>query len=126
MMGLAIGLSLWALLVTPVMGEETPKASSASETNSLRRIAPLDSLSSAASSRKQATWLSHAGEHEQALEVLTKAIERFPDDSGIYWQRAGLYVQLERYEEAIADYRQVSRLVPMFVEPYGVRGGFSS
>ena len=54
-------------------------------------------------------WLGEAyrrrGLFDQALEHFLKAVARIPDDPDLRLNLAGLYVQLERYPEAIEQYQ---------------------
>jgi tetratricopeptide (TPR) repeat protein len=53
-----------------------------------------------------------AGDHREAIDALTFAIELSPDFSNLYYWRADSFVRLEKYDEAILDYREALALEP--------------
>jgi tetratricopeptide (TPR) repeat protein len=51
-----------------------------------------------------------AGDLEEAVKIMTEAIERSPNEVDLVAKRASLYVELERYDEAIADFDTAVRI----------------
>ncbi len=54
----------------------------------------------------------HLGHHDRAWHSYTSALEADPRAVDAYLNRANLAVSLERYEDAVADYRTVLDLAP--------------
>ncbi len=54
------------------------------------------------------------GEYAQAKEILTKAIEEFPNAPQIYYYRGLVNEAQKRYAEALKDYSQVTKLAPNY------------
>ncbi len=55
----------------------------------------------------------------EAVNELNKMIEAQPDDEGLYFVRAELFYKLNRYGEAMNDYRKVTELNPENKEAAG-------
>lgn len=51
-----------------------------------------------------------AGEHEQALAVAKKAIQRFPDKAALYVHAGDICRSMKRYEEAFSHWRKALEL----------------
>lgn len=59
---------------------------------------------------------------EQAIEVFTKGLERYPDSYQLLRQRGHRYISTRRIEEGLADLRRAAELIeglPYWVEPDG-------
>jgi tetratricopeptide (TPR) repeat protein len=54
------------------------------------------------------------GDKEKTLEDYTRAIEMDPQRPGPHWNRASLYEQLGRIEEAIIDYENTLKADPTY------------
>lgn len=59
-----------------------------------------------------AELFSRAGSWEKSLHFWTKALELNPDNLGGHYHRAFSLVELQRYEEAIADYEFILKAKP--------------
>ena len=78
----------------------------------------------------QATSLSEHGQskpnqdfHKQAIELLDKAIELYPDFASAHYDRGGAKYRLGYYKAAIEDFDKVIELYPNHVGAYFSRGG---
>src|SRR5689334_4626039 len=67
--------------------------------------------------------LSHQGNHTEALRYIDAAIQIEGQSSSIYNSRGNVLAALQRYEEAVADYRKAIALKPDFAEAFANRGG---
>jgi tetratricopeptide (TPR) repeat protein len=76
----------------------------------------------AATLRQRAWERFEAGQADQALDLLTEAIARFPDDASNYWLRSEILSDLKRYDAAIADLRRITELKPEFADAWGNLG----
>lgn len=57
------------------------------------------------------TWNSHAT-WQNSISLWSDVIRRYPAAQTAYFNRAGAYQQLEKYEEALADYERAKKLNP--------------
>ncbi len=55
----------------------------------------------------------------QAIEAYEKAVSLFPDHGSARHNLAGIYMELERYEEALSHYEELRRRRMVFPESYG-------
>ena len=65
---------------------------------------------------------SHLGDHQLALEEYQKTILLKPIDPTAYSNRAGTWIALQKYEEAIRDATIAIRFDPHYFEAYFHRG----
>ncbi|MEI9980890.1 MAG: tetratricopeptide repeat protein [Edaphobacter sp.] len=80
-----------------------------------RQAVKLDPLSSRGQRRLGAT-LGIAGQADEALSVLGRAIEREPGNSLLWYERALVESRLGRAEPAVADLRRAVQLKPDFAD----------
>ena len=80
-----------------------------------RRAIALDPLSSRGQRRLGAT-LGIAGQAEEGLAVLQKAIDHEPENALLWYERALIESQLGRSEQAAADLRKAIQLKPDFAD----------
>lgn len=59
-----------------------------------------------------ANFYLQQGQHEQAIEAYSKAIELAPDRADLYSDRGWAYMTMEDWEHAAADYGRVIELAP--------------
>jgi tetratricopeptide (TPR) repeat protein/membrane protease YdiL (CAAX protease family) len=71
---------------------------------------------------QQAWQFYDAGQYKRAIAEADLAIQRFPDESTLYFVRAAAHWQLEQYERAIEDYSSAAQLDPKNAEIYLNRG----
>jgi tetratricopeptide (TPR) repeat protein len=63
-----------------------------------------------------------AGDDEEAIPLLSEAIEILPDAPGLFRMRAQALAKLGRLDDAIGDWTQAIALVPFLSTPYYERG----
>ena len=66
---------------------------------------------------------AYLGHFRDAVEIYTRAIERFPDDARFYRHRGHRYISLRRFDDAISDLERAAILIegrPDAIEPDGL------
>lgn len=66
--------------------------------------------------------LAYLGRYNEAIDVFTAGLRRFPSDARFYRHRGHRYITLRRFDEAIGDFRHAVELMhgrPDEVEPDG-------
>jgi tetratricopeptide (TPR) repeat protein len=58
------------------------------------------------------------GNYQRALRVMDVALERQPENPGLYYNRGLCYARLKQYAKAVDDFGRAIRLDPQFVEAY--------
>jgi tetratricopeptide (TPR) repeat protein len=53
-----------------------------------------------------------AGDHAEAIDALSFAIDLSPDIGTLYYWRADSFIRLRQYDDAILDYQEALRLIP--------------
>ena len=105
----------------------TPALDSATE---VRLRADLNTarsdLAAAPNDPERIIWVArrhgYLGEYVEAINVLSDAIRRFPDDARLYRHRGHRYITLRRFTDAVADLERAASLMaskPDEVEPDG-------
>jgi tetratricopeptide (TPR) repeat protein len=69
-----------------------------------------------------ALMYSADGEKEQEIEVYTELLDNFPDEYKALMNRALLYNDLQKFEEAVADLSMAIQIDPEDPEPRVLRG----
>ncbi len=62
------------------------------------------------------------GDNQGALRSYTTAMEQYPENTRFISSRANLYLRLENYEKAVADYSDIIRITPDDMDAYAYRG----
>jgi len=68
------------------------------------------------------TGLVRQGEHLEAIEIFTRAIELKPDFAQAYTFRGSAKFDLGNWEGAYDDYTKAIEIDPTYAEPYDYRG----
>ena len=68
-----------------------------------------------------ASCIIKKGDTQNALEQLTKALEKQPENITALLVRAGLYYELKEPDKALADIDEAIRIQPAFVQPHLMR-----
>jgi len=55
--------------------------------------------------------IAYLGRYEEAIEVYSKAIEQFPNDSRLYRHRGHRYISIRKFDEAIQDFEKAVTLI---------------
>ncbi|MFH0888724.1 MAG: tetratricopeptide repeat protein [Planctomycetota bacterium] len=76
----------------------------------------------AAAYYQRANCYDRLGEKQNALNDLTKAIEKFPNFHEAYCKRGDAYRELSKYQEALADYEKCISIKANYSEGYSGRG----
>jgi tetratricopeptide (TPR) repeat protein len=66
--------------------------------------------------------LAYLGRYNEAIEVFTTGLRRFPSDARFYRHRGHRYITIRRFDDAIADFRHAVELMagrPDEIEPDG-------
>ncbi|HPN98667.1 MAG TPA: tetratricopeptide repeat protein [Syntrophorhabdaceae bacterium] len=63
-----------------------------------------------------------AGNHSEAIDAYTKAIDIKPDLALAYYNRGAAYYNLGQHSRAIEDYNQAIRIKPDYADAYNNRG----
>ena len=66
--------------------------------------------------------LAYLYHYQQAIDVYTEGLKRFPDSYKLYRHRGHRYITLRKFPQAIADFQKAAALiegVPLEVEPDG-------
>lgn len=77
--------------------------------------------SQAESVYQEASQAHDAGDFDRAIELYTQVISLDPDYADAYWNRGNLW-PAEENEKALADYKEVTRLAPLFDGGFGNYG----
>ena len=67
--------------------------------------------------------MAYLGDYKRAIEIFTEGIEKFPDDARMYRHRGHRYISLRKFDDAITDLEEATRLIegkPDEVEPDGI------
>lgn len=71
----------------------------------------------------QARKKGYQGEYRKAVEILTAAISKYPDDARLYRHRGHRYLTLRQFDHAIADFEKAVTLIEGtedIIEPDGL------
>jgi tetratricopeptide (TPR) repeat protein len=71
---------------------------------------------------QRGTDLTIQMDYEAAIEMFTKGLEEYPDDSSLFDRRAVAYRYQGKIEEAIADFTRVTELNPRNADGWNSRG----
>jgi len=66
---------------------------------------------------------AYMGHYQEAIEIYTKGIEKFPEDARIYRHRGHRYISLREFDKAIIDLTKAAQLIegtPNQIEPDGM------
>ena len=68
-------------------------------------------------------FIAYQGKYQEAIEVYTQGIAKFPEDARIYRHRGHRYISIRKFDEAIHDFQKASELIAGMeneVEPDGM------
>ena len=66
---------------------------------------------------------AYMGHYQEAIEIYTKGIEKFPEEARIYRHRGHRYISIREFDKAISDLTRASELIagkPNEIEPDGM------
>lgn len=66
--------------------------------------------------------LVNSKDYQTALNKCNAALEKYPDDSDLYYWRASIYSSTGKHEQALVDYNKVVNLVPKDSNALVMRG----
>ncbi len=70
-----------------------------------------------------ARFMAYQGRYDEAIELYTKGIQKFPKDARFYRHRGHRYISIRKFDLAITDYLKATELIqgqPNAVEPDGM------
>lgn len=82
----------------------------------------MDAHDSGKSDYDRGTDHYFAKQYQEAIDALTTAIERSPDNYRAYDRRGSAYKSLKLYDRALSDYNRALELNPQFENAYRNRG----
>ena len=56
-------------------------------------------------------FIAYQGKYEEAIDVYTQGIAKFPEDARIYRHRGHRYISIRQFDEAIRDFQKASALI---------------
>ncbi|MFK7931864.1 MAG: tetratricopeptide repeat protein [Saprospiraceae bacterium] len=68
-------------------------------------------------------FLAYAGKYQEAIDLYTQGIEKFPEEARLYRHRGHRYITLRKLDNAIADFEKAAQLIenqPNAIEPDGM------
>lgn len=54
---------------------------------------------------------AYLGQYRQAVDIYSKGLEKFPNETRLYRHRGHRYISMREYERAIADFEKASKLI---------------
>ena len=56
-------------------------------------------------------FVAYQGKYQEAIDVYTQGIAKFPEDARIYRHRGHRYISIRKFDEAIRDFQKASELI---------------
>lgn len=68
-------------------------------------------------------FVAYKGDYENAIDIFSKGIAKYPEDAGFYRHRGHRYITVRKFDQAVDDYEKAGKLIvdkPNEIEPDGM------